>query len=192
MATVIDVPLSGLEAALDRTERKIRRAIARGALAGAHRGRAVAVRATPVDLGPMKASWKVNPGTADFEGDLDGVLATLVNDSPHIAAVELGSRPHGMSPAGWTAIYEWVRRHYRGKKLGGKGRMRPPRETTVTTRPYHGEDPVISEVTNAIVHRIATKGTPARLFVKNALPEIRRVMIAELERALATAESRPE
>jgi hypothetical protein len=191
VTVVIEVPLSGLEAALDRTERKVRRAIARGALAGAHRGRAVVVRVTPVDLGPMKAGWKVNPGTADFEGDLDGVLATLVNNSPNIAAVELGSRPHPMSPEGWTAIYEWVRRHYRGGKLGGKGRMRPRLETTVTMRPYHGEDPVISEVTNAIVHRIAVKGTPARLFVKNALPEIRRVMIAELERALANAERQP-
>jgi len=192
MATVIDVPLAGLEAALDRTERKVRRAVARGALAGAHRGRSVVVKATPVDLGPLKAAWKVNPGTADFEGALDGVLATLVNGSPHMAAVEFGSRPHPMSPEGWTAIYEWVRRHHRGGSLGGKGRMRPRLEATVTMRPYHGEDPVISEVTNAIVHRIATKGTPARLFVKNALPEIRRVMIEELERAVANAERQSE
>lgn len=188
MGTVIEIPISELPAALARTERNVRRAIARGALAGAHRGRAVVVKVTPVDMGPMKARWRVDPGTADFEGGLDGVLATLTNDSPYIGAVELGSRPHPVSPAGWTAIYEWVRRHYRGGKLGGKGRMRS-RKGPTEPGPFRGDDPVIAAVTKSIVWRIRTKGTPARLFVKNAIPEIRRVMIDEIKRALATAEA---
>lgn len=184
MGAVIEVPLAGLNAALNRGELAIRRAIARGALAGAHRGRAVIVKATPVDMGPMKAAWKVNKGTADFQGSADGTLATLENHSPHIAAVELGSRPHAMSPEGWTAIYEWVRRHHRGGVLGGKGRMRS-RKGPTEPGPYRGDDPVIAAITDSIVWRIRTKGTPARLFVKNALPEIRAAMIAELELALA-------
>jgi len=191
MGSVIEVDMRELAAALKGGERKIRRAIARGALAGAHRGRAVVVAVTPVDMGPMKAAWKVNKGLADFEGVADGVLATLENDHPAMAAVELGSRPHKMSPAGWTAIYEWVRRHHRGGVMGGKGRMRPRKSVMGPTAPYHGDDPVISAITNAIVHRIAVKGTPARLFVRNAMPDIKAAMVEEVERALANAEAQP-
>lgn len=194
MATVIEVPLDQLPAALEHMETSARRAIAQGALAGAHRGRAVIVKRTPTDQGQLRAGWKVKPGATDFALGTDPVLATLVNDAPHIAMVELGSRPHKMSPEGWAAIYEWVRRHFRGGTLGGAGRMkRPAKNSVVGIVAYRGDDPEISKITNAVVHRIAVKGTAPTFFIKNSIAELRAVMIDEVKIALkhASAETKP-
>lgn len=186
MGAVIPVPLDQLPEVLDLGEAKIRRAVAAGALAGAHRGRALIVKRTPVDLGQLKAGWRVTPGATEFEG-MDTTLAELVNDAPHIAIVELGSRPHKVSPEGWLAIYEWVRRHYRGGKLGGKGRMRPQKRGEADERPFHGPDPVITEITNAIVWRIRQRGQKPTFFVRNSVDDLRDVMAHELVRAIAAA-----
>lgn len=188
MGAVIEVGLDALPAALERGERRIRRAIARGALAGAHRGRAIIVRRTPVDMGQLKASWRVKPGAAEFIGP-ESTLAELINDAPHIAIVELGSRPHKVSAEGWAAIYEWVRRHHRGGRLGGSGRMRPRRALFVGLVAFKGDDPVITRITNAIVHKINKEGSKPTLFVHNSLEELRAVMAFELQRALVRAEA---
>lgn len=188
MGSVISIDQKDLPAALKRGEKRMRRAIAAGALAGAHRGRAVIVKRTPVDMGPLKAAWRVRPGTKEFSTP-DATLAELINDSPYIAAVELGSRPHGVSADGWAAIYEWVRRHFRGGQLGGKGRMRSRSAVLAPLRPYHGDDPVITAVTNAIVARMRKVGTKATLFVRNSIDELRTVMAYELERAIATVDA---
>ena len=191
---VISLELKDLPIALDQCERNIRRAVARGALAGAHRGRALIVKRTPVDMGPLKAGWKVVPGAADFEdGTLNEVLATLVNNERHIGPVENGARPHPVSPEGWAAIYEWVRRHYRGSKsegykLGGAGRMRRQGTGADPNRPFHGSDPEVSAITNAIVWKLRTQGQKPTYFVKRSLEELKAVMAAELERALAHAQ----
>lgn len=188
MGAVIKLDLKDLGAALDRGERRIRRAVSTGTLAGAHRGRAVIVRRTPTDMGQLKASWKVKPGAPEFDGT-SATLAELINDAPHISMVELGSRPHGVSPEGWLQIYEWVRRHYRGGKLGGKGRMRAQRRSTVEeSRPFRGPDPVITDITNALTRRIKREGTKPSFFVRNSTDELRAVMAAELEIAMAKAE----
>lgn len=186
MGAVITTSLDALPALLERGEARMRRAIARGALAGAHRGRALIVKRTPVDMGPLKAAWRVKPGSTEFSGG-DTTLAELINDAPHIATVELGSRPHNVSAEGWAAIYEWVRRHYRGGRLGGKGRMRP-RGMFAGLQPFRGEDPVITEITNAIVWRMKLHGTKPTLFVRNSTDELRNVMAVELERAIATVD----
>lgn len=190
MGAVISVDLARLTAALDSGEARIRRAIASGALAGAHRGRALMAKRTPVDMGPLKAGWRVRPGAKEFTGP-EATLAELVNDAPHLAFVELGTRPHKVSPEAWLAIYEWVRRHYRGGKLGGKGRMRAPRDFTVedARRPFHGPDPVIMQITNAIAWRIRREGSKPTFFVRRSLDELRDLMAAELERAIAFVES---
>lgn len=190
---MIEVELKDLPAALDSCERNVRRAIARGALAGAHRGRALIVKRTPVDMGPLKAEWRVKPGAVDFESGMGEVLATLVNDSKYIGPVENGARPHPVSPEGWAAIYEWVRRHYRGSKsegykLGGKGRMRRQGAGADPNRPFHGSDPEIEAITNAIVWKIRTQGQKATYFVRNSLEDLKAVMIDELNRALAHAQ----
>lgn len=188
MGAVIKLGIGDLPDALDLGEQNIRRAVARGALAGAHRGRALMVRVTPVDQGQLKASWKVKPGLEEFDGAGE-TLAELINDAPHISMVELGSRPHKISPEAWAAIYEWVRRHYRGaapgvETLGGAGRMRPRGKGPVTGA-FKGDDPVISHITNAIAWKIRKEGTKATLFVRNAVDDLRDVMAAELQHELA-------
>jgi hypothetical protein len=196
VGAVISLDLKDLPVALEQCERNIRRAVARGALAGAHRGRALIVKRTPVDMGPLKAGWKVVPGADDFEG-LSETLATLVNNERHIGPVEIGAHPHPVNPEGWAAIYEWVRRHYRGGSLGGTGRMRPQKRDKqgrytgpgkVGERPFWGPDPVIREVTNAIVWKLRTQGQKPTLFVKRSLEDLKAVMVGELERALAHAQ----
>lgn len=198
-ANVISIGIDELPDALESGEEHIRVAIARGALAGAHRGRAMIVPRTPTDMGQLRASWKVKPGTADFSGAVTGIgatLAELINDAPHIGIVELGSRPHGVSPEGWAAIYEWVRRHYRGAvngagartyTLGGKGAMRPRARGAGQPGPFRGDDPDVTAITNAIVQKIRREGTKPTLFVQNSLEDLRAVMAAELERSIAIA-----
>lgn len=186
MGAVIRIGLDQLPDALKLGEVKIRRAVARGALAGAHRGRALIVRKTPRDQGQMAASWRVEPGAVEFTS-MAATLAELVNDAPHVVIVEVGARPHTVSPEGWLAIYEWVRRHHRGGKMGGGGRMRPRRSAFVGLTPFRGDDPVISSITNAIVRKIKREGQKPTFFVREALPDLRAVMGRELEIALARA-----
>lgn len=190
---VISLDLKDLPVALEQCERNIRRAVARGALAGAHRGRALIVKRTPVDMGPLKAGWKVVPGADDFDVGTSDVLATLVNDELHIGPVENGARPHPVNPEGWSAIYEWVRRHYRGSKsegykLGGAGKMRRARVDKDPNRPFHGPDPEVEAITNAIVWKLRTQGQKPTFFVKRSLEDLKAVMLGELERALAHAQ----
>jgi hypothetical protein len=196
---VIRLEPEQLADALESGEEHIRAAIARGALAGAHRGRALIVPRTPTDMGQLRASWKVNAGTSDFSGGVTGIgatLAELYNDAPHVGIVELGSRPHGVSPEGWAAIYEWVRRHYRGAvngagvrtyTLGGRGSMRPRTRGAGQPGPFKGDDPDITAITNAIVQKIRREGTKPTLFIQNSMEELREVMAAELHRAIAIA-----
>lgn len=187
MGAVIEIRPEDVAGALQHGEAEVRRAVARGALAGAHRGRALIVKRTPVDMGPLKAGWKVRPGAAEFAG-LETELARLINDAPYVALVEIGTRPHKVNPEAWLAIYEWVRRHFRGGELGGRGRMRTQRRTPESdTRPFHGPDPVISQITNAIVWRIRRHGSKPRWFVRNSLDELRAVMGYEIERAVRDA-----
>lgn len=189
VSNTIRVGLDKLPEALDLNERTVRRAIAVGALAGAHRGRAIMVRATPTDQGQMRASWKVTPGAAEFTGFSEN-LAQLINDAPHIAVVELGARPHKVSPEGWAAIYEWVRRHLRSATggvytLGGAGSMRKRKNRAIG--PFKGDDPVVSSITNAIVWKIRKHGQKATLFVRNNVDALRDVMGYELNREIGRA-----
>lgn len=188
MTNRITVPLDKLPDALDLNERTVRRAIAVGALAGAHRGRALIVRRTPVDQAQLRASWKVKPGADEFDGAGEK-LAELINDAPHMPTVELGARPHKVSREGWLAIYEWVRRHYRGAvtgagvkvyTLGGAGTMRPRKNNG-------GLDPEIERITWAIVTKIKKYGQKATLFVRNSVDDLREVMGYELHREIGRA-----
>lgn len=189
MGAVIKLDPSQLPGALELLDQNIRRAVAQGALAGAHRGRALMVKNTPTDQGQMRAAWKVKPGAAEFDGT-DATLAELINDAPQISTVELGARPHAVSPEGWTAIYEWVRRHYRGSNgiytLGGAGRM-TKRGSKAVTGPFRGDDPRVEAITNAIVWKIRKHGQKATLFIRNSMDDLRDVMGAELQRHIAQA-----
>lgn len=194
-----DVPM-----ALDLQDRHIRRAIYVGTLAGAHRGRAIIVKRTPTDQGQLRASWKVKPGTEPDGPQAFGVghmLAELVNDAPHISMVELGAKPHRISPEAWAAIYEWVRRHFRSAvgggnrrsggvyTLGGAGKM-VPRGRSRVSGPWSGDDPRITYITNAIAFKIRKYGQKPTLFVRNSVDELRDVMGYELQRELGKVTSK--
>lgn len=183
MGAVVEIDERALPAELDRLDRRIRAAIKRGAMAAAQRGRAYLVSKTPVDQGQLKAAWRVKAGTPSMDTDGD-LLAIIVNDAPHIQMVELGAKPHTMSPEGWQAIYEWVRRHYRGGSFGGSGKMRA-RPRGVLVGPYKGPDPVINDITDAIVFRIAKYGQKPTLFVKNSVAKLEAIMRDEVDRAVA-------
>lgn len=190
VSNVIRIGMDKLPAQLDMGEKTIRRAIAVGALAGAHRGRALMVRNTPTDQGQLRASWKVKPGVHEFSG-ISQDLAELINDAPHIAIVELGAQPHKVSPEGWAAIYEWVRRHYRSTTggvytLGGAGQM-TKRGKGAVVGPFKGDDPRVAAITNAIVWKIRKYGQKATLFVRNSVDDLRNVMAYELQREIKRA-----
>lgn len=196
VVSTIRVSLDKLPAALDLGEKTVRRAIAVGALAGAHRGRALIVRRTPTDQGQLKASWKVKAGAGEFTG-FSISLAELINDAPHIAIVELGAKPHKVSAEGWAAIYEWARRHYRGAvtgagvkvyTLGGGGTMK--RRGSAAIGPFRGDDPDITAITWAIVNKIKLHGQQPTFFVRNSVDELREVMAAELNREIGRAMSK--
>lgn len=189
MSNSIKIGLEQLPAQLDLGEKEIRRAVAVGALAGAHRGRAFMVKRTPTDQGQLRASWKVKPGVHEFSG-ISQDLAELVNDAPHISMVELGARPHKISPEAWAAIYEWVRRHYRSMAggvyvLGGAGHMTTRKSRPVG--PYKGDDPRVEAITNAIAWKIRKHGQKPTLFVRNSVDDLRAIMGAELQLELRRA-----
>lgn len=191
MGAVIKLSIDDLPEALNLGERQIRQAISRGALAGAHRGRAIIVKNTPTDQGQLRAGWRVTSRSREFSGFAD-TLAELINDAPHITIVELGAKPHKVSREGWMAIYEWARRHYRGAvtgagvkvyTLGGGGTMRGRKRNGAL-------DPDIERITWAIVAKIKKKGQKATLFVRNSTDDLREVMGYELHREIGRAIAR--
>lgn len=184
MGAVIEVPPDALPQALEAGDKQLRAAIARGAVAGAARGRGLMAKRSPSDLGTLRAGWRVKMGAAEFRGAK--TLASLVNDAPHLPMVELGTRPHPVGPAAWAAIYEWVRRHHRGGRLGGEGRTRPRRRKAGPgPGAFQGDDPVLTKITNAIAWRIRRHGSKPTFFVKSSLDELARIMGGEMERAIA-------
>jgi hypothetical protein len=194
MATVL-INIKELPTQLVRDEARLREAIARGARAGAERGRTYMSKRTPIDLGQLRAGWKVKGGSpAPEQGG--ATLATLDNDAPHVGIVELGARPHTMSPAGWAAIYEWVRRHpelytHAGSKKNpamsgpNQPKMRRTPKALGPIRPYHGPDPEISAITNAIVQKIRKVGQKPTYFIRKNLDALARLAVQEVAKSIA-------
>ena len=176
---VIRIGIEQLPEALARGEQRFERALYRGLRRGAERGRAIIVPKTPTDLGQLRASWKVK--AADM-------VAELINDAPHAGIVELGARPHKVSPEGWQAIYEWVRRH---PELYGEKKARTKVSGTLSELaklgPFRGIDPEITAITNAIVQKIRRRGQKPTNFVRNNLEALRKALIKEVERQLELA-----
>jgi hypothetical protein len=139
--------------------------------AAARQGRSVVVDTIkqtkpfpPVDRGAYRASWQV-------ENTEDGAI--LFSDAPHAAFIEYGTRPH-MPPL--LPILRWVQR----KRLAGKRRPR-------------GEDAARSRarqelaIANAIRITIAKRGTKPLKVLERSLPEITKILNAEIDKALREA-----
>lgn len=183
-ANVITIGIDQLPRALQRGEERFAKALARGLRMGAQRGRGIIVRRTPVDLGQLRASWKVKAHDA---------VAELINDAPHVSIVELGARPHKVNAEGWAAIYEWVRRHPElyGEKRARSGVLRDERGRFKSAGdelgPFKGLDPQITSITWAIVKKIEKHGQKPTFFVRESLEFLRRALVEEVERQLARA-----
>lgn len=165
-------------------------AIAKGALRGAHRGRAVVVKETPVDQGELKAGWKVHPGDRNvlrgkrtLRSAIFGIrLANLDNHAPHGGIVELGARPHSISEEGMEALTDWVLRHIR---------FRLRRKARSDTR-SKGDRRLAQarEIANRIAFKIRKYGQEPTYFVKGCLPLLHGFVEAEVERAIERVASR--
>lgn len=144
-------------------------AVKRGMSRSATLSRAYIVKQTPVDLGQLKNAWKVRRKP----------VIELYNTAPYGGVVEKGARPHPVSLAGQIAIYEWVRRHFYYTEWSGGKRSKPKK---VRGGPF--EDETLTAITMGIVNKIRTKGQKPTYFVRNSLPELRRLMVEEVVKAI--------
>lgn len=183
------VKLSELGKVLEKHGQGVVRAVGRGVFVGAQYGKTRLVRATPVDQGQLRNSWKVSKvsnggGVPDVE---------ILNEAPHAGIVEKGARPHKVSPEGWAAIYQWVLRHRRAlghtttyrRANGGTGtRVKAHRPKYGDVRTQTDVDPAIAAITWAIVKKIEKYGQAPTYFVRNTLPKVTEVVQYEVEMRL--------
>jgi len=165
----IEITAGQLPGALKRRERAVLTAIARGARRGAFRGKAMLVKATPVDQGEMRAAWKVRSFAFLRE------MAEIDNDAPHAGVVEMGARPHKVSREGIEALTAWVWRHR--KSLGlvtASGRARGGEAAKAKAR----------SIAWAIAKKIEKRGQRPTYFIRNLLPDIGRVAGIEIDAAI--------
>lgn len=189
MGAVIRTTPKHLAALLKKRNEATLGAIARGALRGAQRGRAIVVKETPVDQGEVKAGWKVRPGDPNvlrgkrtLRAKIFGIkLASLDNSAPHAGIVELGARPHGVSEEGMVALTDWVLRHIAigavagPVRKGGGGRRKFSREQ---------RERIAREIAGRIALKIRKYGQEPTYFVKGCLPLLHGLTEAEVERAI--------
>lgn len=154
--------------------RAVRKAIARGALLGAERGKTLIVRKTPWDEGQLAGSWDIKKGRVTMFGR-SVLLATLFNDAPHAGIVERGARPHPVGRKGIEALTQWAWRHRR--ELGivtASGRARRGAKAMAEAR----------SVAFAIAAKIRLRGQVGTFFVRKNLPAIQKAMASEIKRQI--------
>jgi hypothetical protein len=156
--------IKDLPGELARREKEVKRAIARGIRNGTRRGRAVLVMRTPKDTGLLKASWR----DSTVGSGARGVVTEIFNTAPYAGIVEEGARPHAVSAEGRQAILEWARRHFPGK----------------TEQELEG-------ITFAICRKLREHGQEPTYFIRNARPELARVMVEEIVRAVQKVADEP-
>lgn len=137
---------AGVKQKIDRDRRAI--------LETAHFAVEVIAGNAPVDVGTLKASGHVEGGVE---------APRVVIDAPHVAAVELGSRPH--TPP-LQPLIDWVKRHRKSFGITGKATKR-----NKGTGRFEAS-PEIVAIARAIQAKIAREGTKPRYFVRGSLPKI--------------------
>ena len=152
---------------LKRRAEAHKKGVRRAAFSAAHRGKTMIGHYTPSDLGQLTLSW-------DVRGDSTGpIMAELYNDAPHAGIVEMGARPHKVSPEGWTAIYEWVERHF------------PDARDAEGDVDAYGNDPEVSRITWAIVRKIGREGQKPTHFVRKRIPTFHAITVKEINHHLS-------
>lgn len=146
----------------------------------AQRGRSLLVPRTPVDLGQLKAAWRVRR--------VDGGWV-LINEAPHAGIMEVGARPHEVDEEGREALAQWVRRHIPVVETyvnTPKGVFRT--KTKATRREaMPGNEPreEIDKIVDAICYRLRARGYKGKFFVRESLPELRAFVGEEVSAAMA-------
>lgn len=111
-----------------------------------------------VHMGQYRASWRVVR---------DGDGYTIINDAPHAGVIELGARPHKVSPEGVEAIREWVRRKVLGYSIADA-------DSNAET----------DQITMGIVRKLAKYGQRGTFIVRDSMPELQRFVTVEIDRAI--------
>jgi hypothetical protein len=130
--------------------------------------------ASPVDLGIYRNRW-------DVDNLPNG--ATLYNDAPYAAVIELGSRPHWPPLA---PILAWASRKAggittgTGRPLASRKGGRPASTSTHTA----GENAEIYAFAMAVQRHIARYGTKPKFVLRNAIPRSKTILREESIRAM--------
>jgi hypothetical protein len=140
-------------------------------------------RQIPVAHGELRESVRI-------EGDI------IIVDAPHAAAVNFGSRPH--TPP-LEPLVAWVKLRGMQGLLTERQMNRLPGTTTKDAatgvaemlrahemRGPFGYSPTDAavQVARMIQRAIAKKGTKAHHFIEKAMPDLRRILLEELQRAI--------
>lgn len=153
--------------------------VAKGLLAGAHRGRTILVRRTPKDRGQARRGWRVVKRRSALTGSVYRV--DLANDAPYVGVLELGARPHPVSKEGFLSILGWVRRHglMAEAPKGGKAARR-----TYYGQVFTGRRALEAEVAWNIVRKLRRVGQAPTYFVRNSMPMLQRAVAEEVKRVV--------
>lgn len=186
MTTVIHLRPEDLSAVLASHEKNMPRAIRDGLSMAAHRGRALLVRMSPVDMGVYKNSWRVRHSSNG--------LPDILNDAPHAGIVELGARPHHVSAEGIEALTAWVKRHI-GTPTQGPHWQRPNYGPKLPSQPgpkmprrAGASLPSVDKEARAMAWAIAKKiekyGQVGYYVVERAMPQLARFAVQEVSRSV--------
>lgn len=169
--SVVHLRPEDLPAVLRGHQKKLPKAVESGLNLAAQRARTLLVRASPVDQGLYKNSWRIRK-----QG---GAGPVLYNDSPIAGIIELGARPHGVDKAGIDALTEWAKR-----KLTIELKQ-------ITRGPNKGKtqdlDTVARGIAFAIAAKLKTQGQKGLYIVANNMPTIAHYMAQEVARAVTKA-----
>lgn len=158
----IELKLGQLAEALQRDIKARKAAVNKGIGAAALRGRALLTGKTPTGAtSAMRAAWKVRNARGANGQFASGYV--IENSAPYAGIVELGARPHKVSPQGILAIQFWAQR-----KLGMDARE-------------------ANALAHGVAHKLATEGQKGTYYVEKSLPELSLILDAEIIRYLTTA-----
>lgn len=153
--TTIDITADKLPAALRANGKGTSAALKIAAIAAARRFVPYLAKLTDdmgiTDRGIFKAGWKAEKTARG---------ASVSNDTPYAGVIELGARPHAVSPAARQLLKEWAIR-----KLG------------VSAKEADG-------ISWAIAHKIAQKGQAPTYMVRDAMPHAAKWFAEEFARVM--------
>jgi len=174
--SVIDLRPEEVPGLLKRHAKEMPEAIARGAMAAAHRARTRLVRVSPVDLGQYKNSWAIKDIKS---GNVRNI--SVINDAPHAGIIELGARPHKVNAAGIEALKEWAKRHMLLAAVKSARRYRGKKAKAELMSQI---DEAALRIAFAIAKKIEKRGQKGRFIVEKEMPTIQRWLAMELARSL--------